>query len=209
MLLIGLKQPFSGSKETLIQRIVNWKYGMVHGTKCNHLDDERISAKQALAWGRYSVRWGGSAEWCWARCKTCNRQIELYERPLSKDEKAKTKGNHERDVLVGDLVKDPVGDICDVAWTGTELDATEMILDSGCRRSLAGRDWHKRMQGRIKEIGLHAIKRPSKDRFRYGDGTVVEGTCSWVYPVSIRGHQGSSRLPRCPCRPRPWRAARL
>ena len=136
--------------------------------------------------GRPDVKWGASAGWRWARCRKCNRQNKLCEgAPGSNDERAKTK-----DAFVGDL--------CDVVWTGTELDTTEMSIDSGCRRSVAGRDWHERLQSHLSEIGLHAFKRQSNDKFRYGDGKVVEGTCSWTYPVSIRGHQGQLDIAEVP-----------
>ena len=81
-LLIGLKQPFSGTKRALIQRIIDWKYDCVHGPQCDHLD----------AKGRPDVQWGASAEWRWARCRKCHRQIELCEHvPGSKAWRAKTK----------------------------------------------------------------------------------------------------------------------
>ena len=83
-------------------------------------------------------------------CIKCHRQIELRSRTEpGVNEGAKTKVKRENDVFLDDIF--------DVAWT--ELDATEMIIDSGCRRSVAGRDWHERLQGRLSEIGLHAIQR--------------------------------------------------
>ena len=83
---------------------------------------------------------------CWddytneARCRKCDRQVVLSETKAEWEKlcqsygldpnKFKTKVKHDKDVLMGDL--------CDVAWTGSELNATEMFIDSGCRRSVAG-----------------------------------------------------------------------
>ena len=95
----------------------------------------------------------------WARCRQCKRQVELKERKPTKT----------NDALVGDA-----GQICDAAWA--DLDSTEMIIDSGCRRSVAGRAWHGRFQQTLSANGLRGVKRDTADTFRYGDGQVVRGT---------------------------------
>ncbi len=76
----------------------------------------------------------------------------------------------------------------EIAWT--ELATPEMILDTGCRCTVVGQDWHQMFQSHLKAYGLRGVRRETSDTFRYGNGETVQGTCSWVYHVSIHGNQG-------------------
>ena len=68
--MIGLMQPFTGTKQVLIDRIVDWKYDSVHGPTCNHLNDK----------GSPDIQWSASADWRWGRCRQCHRQVALSDR---------------------------------------------------------------------------------------------------------------------------------
>ena len=50
-----------------------------------------------------------------------------------------------------------------------------MILDSGCRLSVAGAEWHRRMQEECASQGLTWKSRQASERFVFGDGDVVDG----------------------------------
>ena len=54
------------------------------------------------------------------------------------------------------------------------VDAEEsMIADSGCKRSVAGKKWHKQMRKTLANLGLKPVMREIKERFRFGDGKVL------------------------------------
>eukprot|EP00971_Amphidinium_carterae_P048678 959568-Amphidinium_carterae.1 len=57
------------------------------------------------------------------------------------------------------------------------------IPDSGCRRNVAGRDWHQKLQRQLKVQGLCGIYKPEREKFRFGDSRVEESEGSWLYPV--------------------------
>ena len=45
-----------------------------------------------------------------------------------------------------------------------------MVLDSGCRRSVAGPRWHATIQKACSEVGLVPVKRGVNETFKFGDG---------------------------------------
>eukprot|EP00971_Amphidinium_carterae_P350515 6491593-Amphidinium_carterae.1 len=57
------------------------------------------------------------------------------------------------------------------------------IPDSGCRRNVAGRDWHQKLQRQLNVQGLCGIYKPEREKFRFGDSRVEESEGSWLYPV--------------------------
>ena len=61
----------------------------------------------------------------------------------------------------------------------------KMIMDSGCRRNLAGWKWHWQMRTRLADQGL--IARAINDKFRFGDGKPRP----WLYLAGLFGQQGA------------------
>ena len=159
-ILCRLKQPFSGNKAALLERINEYFIDLQDGPYCRHIQKD----------GRSALKWSSSKEWSWATCSLCGRRVEQV---ATKERK---------DVLALDM------DTHDVLWN--DIDPGSMILDTVCRRTVAGRQWLKKFLALLRQRGLKAQPREIDDEFRYGDGTIVRGTVAWTCPVGIMGFNG-------------------
>ena len=65
-----------------------------------------------------------------------------------------------------------------------------MILDSGCKRSVAGPAWHHAMAEACKWAGLRPVYKRVDETFLFGDGDEVRATRSVEYPVGMYGLNG-------------------
>ena len=81
-------------------------------------------------------------------------------------------------------------------------DIERMIVDSGCKRSVAGRRWHRRMHVILYTQGLKPQRRTIKEVFRFGDGLLSHSSSVvYVYPVGIystHGTVGAAMVQQCP-----------
>eukprot|EP00971_Amphidinium_carterae_P340187 6478394-Amphidinium_carterae.1 len=75
--------------------------------------------------------------------------------------------------------------ICDVLAVSAEPGT--IILDTGCRKSVAGQAWHVQMSTCLQRHGLKAILVDQHDHFTFGNGKSVVSTCSWKYPLKMCG----------------------
>ena len=66
------------------------------------------------------------------------------------------------------------------------------IPDSGCRKSVAGRQWHGHMRKVLAEHGLTPLYRPITEHFKFGDGHVEVSKVAWTYPVGLYGAHGTT-----------------
>eukprot|EP00972_Heterocapsa_arctica_P066757 9850881-Heterocapsa_arctica.AAC.1 len=62
-----------------------------------------------------------------------------------------------------------------------------MIIDTGCRRSVAGTKWHERMQKHLDKNGMKTVRKDIDEKFRFGDDEVLVAGTAWVYPIGIGG----------------------
>ena len=74
---------------------------------------------------------------------------------------------------------------------GMKNDVERMIIDSGCKRSVAGRRWHRRMHALLQAQGLKPLRRKIDEVFRFGDGTLVNSSVAFVYPIGVYGTHGT------------------
>ncbi len=58
----------------------------------------------------------------------------------------------------------------------------EIIIDSGCRRSVANARWHAGLQRALQKQGLQGHQVERIQRFRFGSGHEETATESWDYP---------------------------
>ena len=63
-----------------------------------------------------------------------------------------------------------------------------LILDSGCRRSVAGSKWHHGMYHWLRSQGLKPVIRLVTESFEFGGGEVLSATRSFIYPMVINDH---------------------
>ena len=66
-----------------------------------------------------------------------------------------------------------------------------IILDSGCKRSVAGPAWHAAMESACAKAGLKPIYKHINETFLFGDGDEVQATTAVEYPVGIYELHGS------------------
>ena len=64
------------------------------------------------------------------------------------------------------------GDGSQETYHSTDLDG-KVIPDSGCKRSVAGQKWHRRMKQSLAKEGLQPIEIEIDEQFRFGDGKVL------------------------------------
>ena len=91
-------------------------------------------------------------------------------------------------------VGDPYKDVCFTA----EETLGKLILDSGCKFSVAGSSWHRAMETTLKKYGLQPQPsifideegreyREDPGSFRFGDGKVIPGVQVLWYPLGVFG----------------------
>ena len=61
-----------------------------------------------------------------------------------------------------------------------------MILDTGCQRQVAGKEWHKVHRGHLDR--LLPLEYPERASFRFGPEPAKESKRRWAYPCGISGH---------------------
>eukprot|EP00972_Heterocapsa_arctica_P016967 2504971-Heterocapsa_arctica.AAC.1 len=69
-----------------------------------------------------------------------------------------------------------------------------MIIDTGCRRSVAGTKWHERTQRHLEKNGLKAVQKDIDEKFRFGDDEVLAACTAWAYPIGIGGMHGEIEI---------------
>eukprot|EP00972_Heterocapsa_arctica_P038890 5730697-Heterocapsa_arctica.AAC.1 len=62
-----------------------------------------------------------------------------------------------------------------------------MIIDTGCRRSVAGTKWHTRMQLHLARHGLQAVQENIDEEFLFVNDAEVAAQVAWTYPLCING----------------------
>jgi len=142
------------------------------------------------------LKHGANASGAWATCKICGRRVEYVDKKSQKvvrepgftgicSQKA-------RDLWIPPAGWKPAERIPEqealVLFTDTR---GRVIADSGCKRSVAGSQWHQDTKSWLAERGLKPIEEECKDKFRFGDGRVVTAKRSWRYPCGIYGYNGT------------------
>ncbi len=113
------------------------------------------------------LQWGANAYAHWANCRKCGLRKVLY-------------FSHEHGALVTEKAKNET-----YVMPGQ---ASEVILDSGCRTAVAGEAWHHMFQQQLAEK-MRGFPVEHDEIFRFGAGRPVLSTEAFVYPVQL-GSQG-------------------
>ena len=66
----------------------------------------------------------------------------------------------------------------------------EILLDTCCRRSCAGKKWHRESRKSLATDGLKPVRRPVAAKFNFGEGREAPAKYSWEYPVGYFGNNG-------------------
>ncbi|CAK0857899.1 unnamed protein product, partial [Prorocentrum cordatum] len=133
-----------------------------------------------------NVRWTNTSTWTFAICKNCNRYVQRIPKTNYAKEirdKAYSREDNKDALVVNDVLWDDIG-------------TTELINDSGCRRSVAGHEWHDNLQAHLKSLGLQPVKKDINEEFRFGGGDVAVSTESFVYPAGINSTHGVIEVAR-------------
>ena len=109
----------------------------------------------------------------WRCCTDCDRQI--CKQPWDSDRPSWS---------VGFVVTTPHHQPVNV----TNDEEKFLILDSGCRRSVAGTNRHFNMHHWLKNQGLKPVIRLVNKSFEFGGGEVLTATRAFIYPVIINDH---------------------
>jgi hypothetical protein len=72
------------------------------------------------------------------------------------------------------------------------------MLDTGCKASVGGAQWHRALQAELAKIGAVFSKEDVTDYFKFGDGSTVASTCTWSYPLAVAGHTARVRIAEIP-----------
>ena len=75
-------------------------------------------------------------------------------------------------------------------YTVAQRKRMNLILDTGCRRNVAGSAWHADMRAYLKTVGLRPLRIDKQEDFVFGSDRVDTSICCWLYPVGIHGHTG-------------------
>eukprot|EP00971_Amphidinium_carterae_P111535 2208842-Amphidinium_carterae.1 len=115
---------------------------------------------------------GGNSTHAWRRCKQCKRMVSRTCRATGEEEAYD-------DVLVASC------SASDILVASLDDSCLNLILDSGCKRSVAGHRWHADAQRKFEQAGVVPLKVPCISHFRFGSDAVVEAQWYWRYPLVI------------------------
>eukprot|EP00971_Amphidinium_carterae_P312528 6211809-Amphidinium_carterae.3 len=62
-----------------------------------------------------------------------------------------------------------------------------MVLDTCCKKSVAGVRWHRGMRKNLKQCGLRPVNCDLETGFRFGDGREIRLKRTWCYPCLVHG----------------------
>ena len=74
-----------------------------------------------------------------------------------------------------------------------------IMLDTGCRRSVAGPKWHRAMRHVLKKHGLTPVRKKCAEDFVFGDGATYRADIRWVYPIAISGRKATLDVAEVSC----------
>ena len=113
------------------------------------------------------MKWGGNSDSMYAGCTVCGlKTCIMYKknRAFVTDAEAETNGVH--------LV---------------ELSPGLVMIDTGCRAAVGGRNGHQGLQGRLKELGKKFYCAKQLEFFQFGPGDPIRSTRRWHYQVGVQG----------------------
>ena len=61
-----------------------------------------------------------------------------------------------------------------------DMPAGKVMLDTGCKTSVGGSDWHQALQAELTALGVAFASEDVVEYFKFGDGTTVTSMRSWV-----------------------------
>ena len=127
------------------------------------LDPEKLEDQEACVHGFDYLKWGGNQHAKYASCGKCLAKNIIFVEKKEKINKAKI------DVFVekGAEAKKP-NDVHAV-----HIEPGHIMLDTGCRRSVAGSQWHQSFQDALSRRGMSGKSYPQQELFRFGDGKIV------------------------------------
>eukprot|EP00971_Amphidinium_carterae_P348223 6490390-Amphidinium_carterae.1 len=160
--------PVSGKKDDLVTRVYeHWceQSEMTDGVTCEHA----------------STVSGGNASYSWRKCRHCKRMLYRVDKASGLEEHFA--GTQEVVEFAEGKVIQSVDKNSFAVLFASKPKKLLCIPDSGCRRNVAGRDWHQKLQRQLNVQGLCGIYKPEREKFRFGDSRVEESEGSWLYPV--------------------------
>ena len=113
----------------------------------------------------------------WWSCTTCDKRITFQQHP-------QPSGTQCRPIWFAGVVQIPVNYQDNL----TDSEHPMIIMDSGCRRSVAGRSWHDKMIRWIQSYGMQPTIKKIEESFEFGGGEIVDATRALVYPILLNGH---------------------
>lgn len=78
--------------------------------------------------------------------------------------------------------------------TSDRDDERFMVMDTGCRRVVAGKTWHENRQRLCRELGLTPIRIAIKERFKLGNQKPERSHGAWPSQVAIDKTPGVLRV---------------
>ena len=68
-----------------------------------------------------------------------------------------------------------------------DMPAGYVMLDTGCKTSVGGSEWHQALQAELDALGVAYASEDQLEYFKFGDGTTVPSTRSWTYSLAVSG----------------------
>ena len=131
---------------------VNSSAHPVEWTPWTHADKIRVSKIKRWRCEHPVLRRLGNQHGHWWKCQNCEKQVNFIAE--------KKDGTFARPIWFVGVVQIPVNYQDDTESTKEPM----IIMDSGCRRSVAGKDWHVRMVKWTQSLGLTPSTRRSTRR---------------------------------------------
>ena len=125
--------------------------------------------------------WGANSNAQWASCRDCKLRKVLYYSAMH--------GAMAVDQTMPDILEEDNG-----AYHSNILAPGHVILDTGCRTAVAGRNWHNNLQELMRQKGMPFYKAYHEEVFRFGAGAPVLSTEAFIYAIQIYDHRSWVRI---------------
>jgi hypothetical protein len=138
------------------------------------------------------LNWGANGSAIWAHCLECNLHSVVSYNKGSKhiytiSQEVIDEWRMRARMIEMDLIQLRTEE-SQVTVHYVHMDPGYIMIDTGCKASVAGQEWHDNMTQMVERHGLGGLIQeiPQNEKFRFGDGRSVLSSCRRIYPTGIR-----------------------
>ena len=187
----GSAQSQSKTQETVMRKLMYDKQvenGVFNaGPRCKY-DIRKMTEQTKCKHAFEGLKWKGNAKSLYASCGKCGITSVVLYRKLDEPETGAYASQSPAEPGActpksqGTTTTFMVNDVHVVI-----LEPGTIMVDTGCKKSLGGKPWHKGLQQAMDNIGMTYRSFAMEEMFQFGPGEPMNATKGWRYNVGING----------------------